>query len=90
MGQRVTREQPIDESTLEIVWNWILDSAMFQKCQVNNPQTPMDWDSCHVVATIFGAKDQPERRTYLIPASDINPEFDASWLVELNIPNAGN
>jgi len=84
-GRKVTREEPIDRATFESLWNGIVDLDVFRRSKVRDPQQKIDPAGFHVLGIVYGEKDQPKRKTFLVPADENDPEF-LRWLAALNVP----
>ena len=84
-GQKVTREQPIDQATFDELWNTIATSQAIQRHVVRDPQQQIDPGRFHVITIVFQQDGQAGQYTFLVPVGERAPEF-VRWLEMLAVP----
>ena len=84
-GRKVTRDQPIDQTTFDELWNTIAGSQAIQRHVVRNPEQQIDPVRFHVIGIAFQQDGQVRQYTFLVPVGERAPEF-ARWLTMLAVP----
>ena len=84
-GEKVTKDQPIDEAAFNALWNGIADSEVFRRSMVRGPDQQIDPAQFHIVGIGFEQEGRRGRYMFLVPATERDPEF-VQWLQALNVP----
>jgi hypothetical protein len=84
-GEKVTRDQPLDDTTFNALWNGIANSEVFRRCMVRSANQPIDPVRYHVVGIAFEQDGQQGQYMFLVPAAEQDLEF-VQWLENLNVP----
>ncbi|OAI54999.1 hypothetical protein AYO44_13825 [Planctomycetaceae bacterium SCGC AG-212-F19] len=87
-GQKVRRDQPIDEQTFRFLWwDGIAGNDVFQRHFAADMAAEVNPFTHHVIGIAFTQNGKPERCIILVPADESDPAF-LRWLVALNVPKA--
>jgi hypothetical protein len=81
----VTWEQPIDQATFADLWNGIAGGKVFWPFIISDASEQIDPLAFHVIGVAFTHKDGLLQSTFLVPATEQDPEF-VRWLGLLNVP----
>jgi len=85
-GRKVTREQPIEDTTFAFLCYGLDNLSLLRQYAATDPNQEIDPVRCHVVNYIFEEGEQRGRQIYLIPATERHPDFQR-WLTALNVPS---
>jgi hypothetical protein len=88
-GEKVTRDQPVDDGTFALLWNGVAEFGVFRRCMAQGPDTPIDPVTHHVIGIVFREDGQQGHYLFLVPAGETDPDF-VRWLEALSVPGGSD
>jgi hypothetical protein len=89
-GQKIRRDQPIDEEAFRFLWwDGIAGNDVFQRHFATDMEAEVNPFTHHVIGIVFTRAGKPERCLFLVPAGETDPAF-LRWLATLNVPKASS
>lgn len=85
-GKKTTQTRQLTEEQFDLIWNGVVDSDIFKKSIVVDPQSPVDPIANHVVSVFYSDGQKDLLRNYSIAGSEDDAAF-LRWLGLLQIPN---
>jgi hypothetical protein len=86
-GRKVTRELPVEDTTLMFLCYGLDNLKLIQQYAAADEDQEIDPVQNHVVSYMFEEGDQRGRQIFLIPATEGHPDF-LRWLTALAVPGS--